>query len=197
MGIIAVDLAAKYSAAVLLTGQGRVEAQFDSVEVDEDDFLINVVSAYTFSFADQLIVEDLPHGVGYRGLVKRVCQIQGRLADKMARRGQLGQLLFVAPETWRRHYPPLRKRGAGQDAVLPIAAELGYTPPDLSHLHGPRGGTALADKVRTDYADAYLIGRWAIDIWHIHGSYDVPGTARYGQPTIRRTRDAQNPDAVQ
>lgn len=189
MSIIAVDLAAKYSAYVHVDAFGRLLEQGDST-AGEDDFLQRLIAEYQFGFADQLIVEDLPHGVEYRGLVKRVCQIQGRIVQLWAQHNSLDDVVFVAPNTWRGYFPELRKRGAGMDAVVPIAARLGYLPPGLDALAGPRGGRALINKVQTDYCAAYLIARWANHTYLQHESYDVPGTSRYGRPTIKKDAHA-------
>lgn len=194
-GVVAVDLAARYSAGVWLHSPSQVLRQWDSAAVDEDTFLTEC----TWMFhgrceADHLVVEDLPHGVSYRNLVKRVCQLQGRLVERMAGAEQLNRLLFVAPATWRNSYPALRKRGLGMEAVVPLAADLGYTPPQLDHLAGPRAGKALIRKVQTDYCAAYLISAWALNTYAEHQTLDVPGTARYAQPTRRKDHHAQDHD---
>ncbi len=187
MAVVAVDLAAKYSAAVGLSGTKQIEREFDSTG-GEYSFITDVVNTFDSGFYHALIVEDLPHGVDYRELVKRVCQIQGRIVDRVDHLDRLGDLLFVAPVTWRKHYG--LKQGSGEDAVVPLAAEHGYTPPDLAHLNGPRGGRALTNKVTTDYCAAYLIGCWAIDMYDTHGCYDVPGTNHYGEQTRRKREQA-------
>lgn len=183
--ITAVDLAARRSAAIRMDSNGFIGDQFDSSTCTEQQFVTHVC---TRSDQDQLVVEDLPHGVEYRALVKRVCQLQGRIAHHAEQVGQLDKLLFVDPATWRRHYPTLRARGQGPHAVIATAREQGYQPPNLDHLRGPRGGSALTDKVTSDYCAAYLIARWALDTYDTAGTYDVPGTARYGQPTRRKAR---------
>ena len=188
MAVVAVDLAARYSATVALSTGGCVEHQFDSALCGETGFITSITNVAVAGFYGALIVEDLPHGVGYKSAVKRVCQIQGRIVDRMWSTGQLDMLIFVAPATWRYHYEPLRKQHQGMDAVIAVAADLGYTPPPLTHLEGPRGGRGIADKVQTDYCAAYLIGHWANDMHHAHGTYDVPGTNRYGKPTRRRAQ---------
>lgn len=188
MSIIAVDLAAKYSAFVKLDAEAELLEEYDSASVGEHEFLTYLAVNYQYDLADQLIVEDLPHGVDYRGLVKRVCQIQGRIAERWYAMGRLHEVLYVDPATWRRKYPELRKRGSGMEAVVPVAYEHGYAPPLLRELQGPRGGKALVSKVQTDYCAAYLICRWALDTFAEHGTYDVPGTSRYGQPTMKKDR---------
>lgn len=187
MNLIGVDLAAKYSAAVWTDHWLPVIGQFDSTDRTETQFLQGLTAPFEGpDLPAQLVVEDLPHGVAYRNLVKRVCQLQGRIAERMDGLGCLDLLLFVAPATWRNAYPVLRKRGQGMDAVVPIACEYGYVPPDIPALRGPRGGNALERKVQTDYCAAYLIARWAIETHTTHGTFDVPGTNRYARSTLRK-----------
>ncbi len=187
MSIIAVDLAARYSAAVWMTAILPVIAEWDSATTPEQSFLQQCCGPFEDDIhPDQLVVEDLPHGVAFRGLVKRVCQLQGRIAERMDDLGKLDRLVFVTPATWRNSYPELRKRGQGADAVISLAVEHGYVPPDNVALYGPRGGTALARKVQSDYCAAFLIGLWALKTHVRYGSYDVPGTNRYAHPTIRK-----------
>lgn len=193
MTVIAVDLAAKYSAAVMLDNAGHVVTQMDTT-TGEDTFLESVINAFVYGEAEQLVIEDLPHGVDYRGLVKRVCQIQGRFVERMYGLSRVDQLLFVAPNTWRRKYSPLRVRGAGMDAVVPVAAEIGYTPPKLQHLSGPRGGKAIVNKVQTDYCAAFLIAYWALGISVENNGWDVPGTERYGGRTKLKHADELKDD---
>jgi len=187
VSVVAVDLAAKYSAAVWMTEILPVIREWDSATVPEQDFVHQCCAPFEDDICpDQLVVEDLPHGVNFRGLVKRVCQLQGRVAERMDRLGKLDRLLFVAPATWRYSYPELRKQGQGPDVVIPLAVEHGYVPPDSIHLRGPRGGNALAHKVQTDYCAAFLIGLWALKTRFRHGTYDVPGTNRYARNTMRK-----------
>lgn len=188
MTIIAVDLAAKYSAFVQLGPTGLVLDQYDSAGRSEDDFITMISVTYDYEPTVQLVIEDLPHGVEYRGLVKRVCQIQGRIYERFHGMGRAHEVLFVDPATWRRKYPELRKRGTGMEAVVPVAFDAGYSPPELVQLAGPRGGKALVSKVQTDYCAAYLIGLWALETFADYGTYDVPGTSRYGRPTIKKDR---------
>lgn len=185
MTVVSIDLAAKYSAGMLISPALVVHTQFDS-SGGEDMFIEQLTNTFVLGFAAQLVVEDLPHGVEYRALVKRVCQIQGRIAERMYGLSRLTELLFVAPNTWRAHYPVLKKRGQGPEAVVPVALEHGYEPPKLKHLEGPRGGRLTVNKIQTDYCAAFLIGKWANDTFEERGTYDVPGTERYGGKTMKQ-----------
>ena len=190
MNVLAVDLAAKYSAACLLNPDGQVAWQTDTWDVAERDFIRRITWFWSVPDwwnnerpePDFLVVEDLPHRLPFSGLVRKVCRIQGRIIQAMDDLGQLHRLLFVPPAAWRKHFPGL-ERGTGPDAVVPVAASLGYTPPDLTDRIALAGDRAehrkIARKVRTDYAAAYLIARWAADTHAAQHTLDTPETSRY------------------
>lgn len=195
MTVLAVDLAAKYSAACLMDEDFTVIRQFDSWQTSEVNFIQEVVEPWyagpTFADCPEfLVIEDLPHGLKYSTLIKSVCRLQGRIAQAMSDtyHGEVDDVLFIAPAEWRRVYPGL-ERGTGPDAVVPVAAELGYEPPMdelLKRAEGVKGGKAIARKVATDYCSAYLIARWAITTKIKFGTYDVVGTSRYDTAVIRK-----------
>ncbi len=181
MRVVAVDLAAKYSAAVTVTRGGIVLSQVDSWGRDDTGFLATITAEWSFGNPPAaLVVEDLPHGVPYMTVTKQVCRLQGRLIDRMLGYGAGHALLWAAPIAWRTHFD--LKRGSGAQAVVDTAAAHGYAPPDLSARVVGRGDKAIARKVATDYAAAYLIARWFIDAYH-HAAetFDIPGITR--QPT--------------
>lgn len=179
--LVAVDLAAKYSAACLLDGVHTQPGwQTDSWGATEHEFLTAITGfGPPDDGVDALIVEDLPHRLPFSNLVKRVCRLQGRIAERMQQNGQLDKLWYVAPAVWRKHFKGM-ERGTGPDAVIPAAKEIGYTPPDLSARCVKAGDKAIARKVATDYAAAFLIGVWAQDMHFRHGSFDaIPGLDSY------------------
>lgn len=183
MSILAVDLAAKYSAACHMDDSGAVLGQFDSWGRTESEFIELCASPWYLTAVVHpavMVVEDLPHRLPFAALVKQVCRIQGRIVEHMDVLGAADKVLFVPPAVWRRHYTGL-ERGTGPDAVVPVAAALGYTPPDLTG-HAGKGVKATARKVSTDYCAAYLIARWAIDTHAATGGFDAPGTSRYAAP---------------
>lgn len=178
--IVAVDLAAKMSAACWMDDSYTVINQWDSWHAREGDFIETCTALFDVwdgSPPAALVVEDLPARVPWMGTVKDVCRLQGRIIDRMATLGELGRLVFLQPGTWRSHFIGL-ERGTGPEAVVPVAAELGYTPPELSQRVG-KGEKAKARKVATDYCAAYLIARWAIDFHREHGHLDAPRTSKY------------------
>lgn len=182
--VVAVDLAAKYSAACLFeNGNVQPTWQSDSWGATEHEFITAITgfwgSPHWAIGPDVLVVEDLPHRLPFANLVKRVCRMQGRVAERMEMAGELDKLLFVAPAVWRKHFHGL-ERGTGPDAVVGVAADIGYTPPDLSSRVKKAGDKAIAKKVATDYAAAFLIGVWAQDMRYRYGTFDeIPGADRY------------------
>jgi hypothetical protein len=193
--VLAVDLAAKYSAACLMDEDYQVINEFDSWGRSESQFIAELVDCFVWATPDPdvMVVEDLPHGLRYSTLIKTVCRLQGRIFDRMQFTRQCGDdILFLAPAEWRRTFPGM-ERGTGPEAVTPVSAAFGYKPPDLSERAKVKGGKAIARKVATDYCSGYLIARWAIDTKTKHGTYDVTGTSRYNTQVIRKKDfDAQN-----
>lgn len=204
MTVLAVDLAAKYSAVCLMDDDYTVLHQFDSFGITEEEFIYLVVGPWLFPnregrpLPQRLVIEDLPHGLGYTKLVKAVCRLQGRIVQAMheAYNGRVEDIVFVSPAQWRSHYPAM-KRGTGSKISVPVAAQYGYTPPaDLPARTKGKGGPSRADKIATDYCAAYLIARWAVDTNRLHGTYDVPGTSQYATAEIRKKDfDAESSNA--
>ncbi len=188
MSLVAVDLAAKFSAACWMSDQRVVLSEWDSWQVSESTFIDRITMPWESSTAQRpqaLVVEDLPHRLTFDSTVRAVCRLQGRIVERMMAFGAGGEVIFVPPVEWRKFYPELRKRGSGPQAVVPVAAEHDYKPPDLTHrFRGERGEKAVARKVQTDYCAAFLIGWWAVSSWYQYGTLDLPGTSRYGQPAI-------------
>jgi len=185
--VLAVDLAAKFSAACLMTDDYAVHMQFDSWGMTEDKFVTYLYELWTYysdtEYApDVMVIEDLPHGLSYSTLVKTVCRIQGRIAQALGE--DMGDILYLAPATWRAHYE--MKRGTGPNEVFPVVERFGYKPPDLTQRAKGNGGLSKAKKVQSDYCSAYLIARWAIDTKKHAFTYDVPGTSRYATSVIRK-----------
>jgi hypothetical protein len=189
VSLVAVDLAAKFSAACWLSDQRQVLSQWDSWQHSETTFIDFITSPWAegLPMPQALLVEDLPHGVGYRTLVKDVCRLQGRIVERMDAFGCSENVVFVQPYAWRNAFPELRKKGGGAPALVTTAGEHGYVPPDLRYrLRGEKGEKATARKIQTDYCAAFLIAWWAMSCWYEYGTLDVPGTQRYGEPLQRK-----------
>lgn len=188
MTVLAVDLAAKYSAACLMAADHTVIDQFDSWSNDEDMFIHKLAMHWFWPdrpHPDVMIVEDLPHGLAYTRLLKRVLRLQGRLVQAMnfTVTGGASKIVFAAPASWRSHFTGMQ-RGTGAEAVFPVSAGFGYQPPPFAERTKGKGGKTLAHKIESDYCSAYLIGRWAIDMYGQYGTYDVVGTSRYDTDPI-------------
>jgi hypothetical protein len=195
--VLAVDLAAKYSAACLMNDRYEVLDQFDSWTNDESTFIHKLAMPWFYAdvaFPEVMAIEDLPHGLAYTKLLKRVLRLQGRIVQAMNDYSFDGRkhVLFAAPISWRSHYQGM-ERGTGPEAVFPVSADLGYQPPSFTERTKGQGGKSLARKIESDYCSAYLIARWAIDMNKQYGTYDVVGTSRYNtDPILKKDFDAKS-----
>lgn len=167
--IEAVDLAAKFSALCIIDRTGRILDQNHSWAKSEEEWVDTIVAPFydplPQGMPDILIVEDLPHGVGYKKIVKQVCRLQGRICHAMEAAGVQDRLIFIPPQLWQLTYEGVA-RGAEKDrltAAERAASEMDYVPPDLLHkdLHG--ADRVAARKTKTDYVAAYLIARWTLN----------------------------------
>lgn len=189
--LVAVDLAARYSAAVKINYTSapyppelRVVSSWNSWKVSEMEFVHQICSPFmvtprpTAKVPEVMLIEDLPHGLKFAALVKRVCRIQGRIVEVMEQYGQRDKILFVPPALWQRSY----KRVADEkwpDAVVPVADRHGYRAPNLVEEGMKALERNTAKKVMTDYCAAYLIGYWGLAQLESQGTFDVDGTQRY------------------
>lgn len=181
MHLLAVDLAAKFSACCLMSGSGTVIDQWDSWQRTEHEFVSSIVDTFLWDRElKAVIVEDLPIGVQHMTTTKQVCQIQGRIADRMELYEHIDKLYFVAPRAWRASYDGMG-RGTGPDVVVPVAEKFGYTPPDLTERATGKGDKARARKVQTDYCAAFLIARYMVDGYHMTGGFEIDGVSKYRQ----------------
>jgi hypothetical protein len=181
--VLAVDLAAKFSAFCVMPSSGEVLHEEDSFGRSEEAFLDAITANYETNNAEVLVVEDLPHGLSYTKTVKAVCRLQGRIVQQFYDGGSWQPILFVAPAAWRAHYDGMQ-RGTGPEAVFDASTVLGYYPPDITARAKGNGGPSRARKVASDYCSAFLIARWALDMKAKYGTYDVPGTSRYDTAVI-------------
>lgn len=198
MTVLAVDLAARYSAACLMSDDFKVLHQVDSWGCTESVFVDEISRWWSYDRTPQpevMVVEDLPHGLNYSTLIKTVCRLQGRIYHHMQDNYTAGDdILFLAPAEWRKTFEGMG-RGTGPKIVVEVAARYGYTPPaDLMTRAKGNGGKTVADKVATDYCSAYLIARWAVNTKKVHGTYDIVGTSRYTTKVIKK-KDVNGEDS--
>lgn len=184
--IAALDFAAKHSACCVIDMAGTVLDEFSSALKSDTEFLgqVDWAASQPHHFGGKwyepsvLLIEDLPIGVKYMGVVKQVCQLQGRLIDRLDRSGSLGKLVFVPPATWQRTFPGVWRQGP--EAVLPVAKELfDYDPPDTGWQRLHHAERRIAKKSLTDFAAAFLIARWGLAEWETNETFDAPTTLRY------------------
>jgi hypothetical protein len=195
MSIVAIDLAARWSAGVQLTEDLRVLDQWSTYHLSEAQFVQAVTAPFRHvpevEAPYALIVEDLPHQVPYSTLVKTVARVQGRLVESMLRMGRgEWEVIFYPPALWMRSYGDKVWR-QGPEVVVEVAKEYGYAPPDLlgevedEAAREGRRSKALsrnqAKKSLTDYCAAFLMGRFAVQYYAEHGTYMAPNAQRYRQ----------------
>jgi len=168
-----VDLAAKFSALCVMDLQHGVIAEDHSWGKSEDEWVDAVVSPFYNSLDNlplALVIEDIPHAVGFRKLVKHVCQLQGRIVQAMTSVGAGDRVVFVPPQLWQMYFPGVYRGKA--EGALKAAESFGYTPPHLltKDLHGK--DRMDARKTMTDHVDAYLIARWFLDNLNKYGTLE-------------------------
>lgn len=170
--MLAIDLAPKFSAAVLVDSGGEVVWQDDAYAggnyLTHDDFLVAALqhAGMIGGQPAQLLVEAVPQIMRFDTGVKTVLRNQGVLIFLAGRLGV--PLWFVPPALWQRGIGVWRKTPAQTAAV---AKELGYVAPDLladwqakglipEHGEERQKVREMLKKVRTDYVDAWLMTRW-------------------------------------
>jgi len=184
--ILTVDLAAKYSAYMVMDGNLQVLCQGDSrgkssfFFVDE---LLEVIGLYDPTL---IIVEDVPYGISSQAMVKPVLRLQGILIHALGLENLLGLTFFVNPSTWQKNYPGVARGKADEriEAARAHAERLGYLPPDLvgEYIASlPEGKKVLKKntdglyKTQTDYVDAYLMADWVYSFETFEELRDLKG----------------------
>jgi hypothetical protein len=171
--IVAVDLAAKFSAGVLLDPDGNLTSQWDSFNWSHGQVAQQIFDDFAFLGATHpdevplVVIEDLPQHVPSSAITKSVAQLQGRILQIFDVLGQqhLDSVFWVPPAVWQQGMGVWQR---GSEAAEFAASALGYKPPDLvterGYKPGQRGYGKLireAEKQQTDYVDAFLIAAWA------------------------------------
>lgn len=181
--ILGIDLASRYSAAVLLDEGGQVSDQFDSWDCSPFAFCERVAHTANGTRMRQVIVEDIPYGIAGQFQVKAPLRLQGVLARTLG--PALDHTVFVSPSTWQRAMGVWR---ATPEETAAAASAFGYEAPDPVALYGRQHlnakGKLLAvdrkklEKVRTDYVDAFLIARWGANVL-LNNTLDIPGVQKF------------------
>lgn len=164
---LGVDLASR-SSAYTVVSNGQVHAQGDSFGKSEGDFVAEVIQTAADYSVQAIAIEDLPHRIPYRIVVKEVCRLQGRLTHEAKRNYLWDQIFFIQPALWQQSYEGVWR--GGEKGARAAAEELGYFPPDLIsdprfELEGMKGKERtkrrnLAKKLMTDYTDSFLISHY-------------------------------------
>lgn len=195
--LLTVDLAAKFSAAMVRGSDGTIHCQFDSYGKSSFEFCREIEKAATDFNVDLVVIEDVPYGISSQAMVKPVLRLQGILIVIMHR--HLSKTVFLNPSTWQNRFPGV-SRGVSKnkteaakekiEAARAHAERLGYTAPDLVSAYEARcaeTGTKVLkkdtnplDKVRTDYVDAFLISDWVYSL----GSFEKIWTLKGCQPVF-------------
>lgn len=176
--VLSIDLAAKFSAAILRGAGGEVLEQFDSRNRSEADFCAEI--SFVAEDTDIVVIEDVPYGISSQFMIKPVLRLQGRLISHLELSfGVPEKTIFMIPSVWMKEFPGVSHAPRGMnksqgdkariEAAAHYAAEGGYQPPDLVSEYVaslPEGKRALKKdtnvlaKSMTDYVSAWLMSEY-------------------------------------
>lgn len=178
--ILGVDLAARFSAAILRGNDGEIHSQFDSRDKTALAFCQEVAQAAVK--ADLIVIEDVPYGISNQAMVKPVLRLQGAITAYLTALGAVDRTVFLVPSTWMKDFPGilhattkgLTKAASDQERIDTAAFHAergGYTPPDLvtdyltackaSGKKALKKNTGPLAKSMTDYISAWLMSEYA------------------------------------
>jgi hypothetical protein len=170
--ILAVDLAAKFSAACLMNAHGSVTTEWHSWGTSEASWVNSLVA--NSKFADVMLIEDLPFSLSISKTVRDVYRLQGRIIESMEEHMfHTRKMVFIPPKLWQDYFKPDGMKSGDKKAAKRIAEEkYGYISPELLHkgLHGV--DRTHARKSMEDHVDAFLIARYMKEQSDIYGSID-------------------------
>lgn len=176
--ILAVDLASKFSAAILRDDSGGVDRQFDSRDKTALAFCQEVAQAAVK--ADLIVIEDVPYGISNQAMVKPVLRLQGAITAYLTALGAVDRTLFLVPSVWMKDYPGVQLVPKGYakaaadtyriEQARMYAEKYGYAPPDLvadylavceaSGKKVLKKNTGPLAKSQTDYVSAFLMSEY-------------------------------------
>lgn len=197
---LAVDLASKFSAAMVVDLEGQVLCQFDSTGLTPIEFAEQCAQVALDYEVTDAIFEDIPYGISGQGQVKAPFRMQGIVIDEMAKVDMLDKTWFLNPSTWQNTFDGVARAPKGltkvegerarYEAAREHALARGYEPPPLVaqyiadfRLHNGEFARILKKntnplaKTETDYIDAYLIAAWANSfdtLDELHAKLQVP-----------------------
>lgn len=178
MFYLTVDLASKFTAAMVTDEAGVVHREWDSRDLSHFAFSESLRQAVVQYDPAHVLIEDVPYSNKFtQAMTKAVTRFQGIIIRDLA--DHLDRVRFINPSTWQKDYPgvgsaPKGLKGAAAEksrieAAAAAARDRGYTPPDLVALFteaqapGTRilkKHTASLTKNMTDYVDAFLMSDW-------------------------------------
>ena len=169
--VMAVDLAARYSALCVVDAGGTVVYEANSKDQTSVQLINNIIFTIEIHSPSIVLIEDVPYGISSQAMVKPVLRLQGMLIHALISGKYEDKALFVNPSTWQKTYPGVArgKKEEREAAARQHALDLGYTPPSLvqNHIDSlPEGAKVLKKntnplaKIETDHIDAYLMAHW-------------------------------------
>lgn len=178
MFFLTVDLASKFTAAMVTDEAGVVHREWDSRDLSAFEFAATLSQAIQQFDPAHILIEDVPYSNKFtQAMTKAVTRFQGIIIHELA--DHLDRVRFINPSTWQKDYPgvgraPKDLKGAAAtkyriEAAEAAAEKLGYLPPDLVARYtaaqepGTRilkKHTASLTKNMTDYVDAFLMSDW-------------------------------------
>lgn len=172
--ILAVDLASRFSAAMVRDLGGRVLWQGDSRDMSAFEWCDLLAGGARRFRVTYIVIEDLPYGISSQAQTKPPSRLQGALG--MALRDLLDRVFMLNPSTWMADYPgvPARKGTTDEsrtEAMRIAALNLGYEPPNLVQEHIdslPEGAKVMKKhtnplrKTQSDYVASFLISDWTL-----------------------------------
>lgn len=173
------DLASKFSAAVLRDSTGQVLWQGDSANLSAfrwADTIARIAHGIREKAEElHVLIEDVPYGISSQAMTKPVLRLQGMIIYAL---GDM-EFYFINPSTWQKEYEGVARSPKGMskadgakariEAARVAAENLGYTPPNLVQAYVeslPEGTKVLKkhtnplSKNMTDYVDAFLMNDW-------------------------------------
>jgi len=189
LNLLGIDLAARFSAGIVLNEQHEVLSEFDSWKYSQLEFVDKCVEEALKYGVSSTIAEDIPYGIKQQAQTKPATRLQGILIRAFSENKILEDLYFLNPSTWQRDMEVFREKPytpreaaeqRGFSQRLPIEMYVEDIPP-LGKEHSKRRSAVRAQlkKASTDYDDAYLITAWGHEQIKKGPLLDVKGVQQY------------------
>jgi len=189
MSFLGVDLAARFSAAVLLDESGKVVLQFDSWGRDAWDFCALLAGVAKKHDVRAVMLEDLPYGLSRQSQIKPPLRVQGMAIAFLDVTGMLDRTYFLDPSTWQRSFEGVWKGKA--EGATTAALRYGYVAPVLlteyaddvpplgkEHSKARSKIRANLKKASTDYNDSFLIAEYSRQKYLAEGLDNLKGVQK-------------------